>query len=204
MKILINTIGRTGSTNLLNSLSKELDLYKYDEPFNPRISNSKQSRFLKEIKEKKNIIVKNIFNHRSIHFNKSFLKHFDIVLTLVRTNTKLHLESLLHLRFLKHKHNISDGNVYHNKYVFEDIPTDFVEYYKKNILTEEELIKRNNILVDFSKNNKIKVISYEELYSENQNPFKVLQSLIPTLTDSINQHFNIKDKYRKKYTKKLV
>ena len=189
-KILIITIGRTGSTNLSKGLAADLNLKLIDEPFNPSLNKYSHDFNLEKLKTKKNLIVKHIWFHTPIEYNyKKFLQelitYFDKVFILVRSNIKEHYESLINLKY----RTITKSNVF-EKYNYNDIPSEFKEDYK-DTLTVEKLNSYVEYLYNFSTDNSIPTIYYEKLYSEDiRSNVNYIRKFIPEVSENINNFLN--------------
>jgi len=189
-KILIITIGRTGSTNLSKGLAANLNLKLFDEPFNPSLNKYSHDFNLKKLKTKKSLIVKHIWFHTPVEYNyknflQEFITYFDKIFMLVRSNIKEHYESLVNLKYRTN----TKVNVF-EKYNYNDIPSKFKEDYK-NILTIEKLSSYVEYLHNFSIDNNIPILYYEKLYSEDiHSNVDYIRKFIPEISENINTYLN--------------
>jgi len=202
-KILIITLGRTGSTNLCKGISKIHSLELLDEPFNK--SNEKLfDYYFSKIKNSKAIIVKHIIsqtpkNEKYTDFIPKLIKEFDFVITLGRKNTKEHYESLCNLRY-KNENNENSFT----KYQYETIPESFKSYYK-SILTIEKLQKYHSIIESISDEHKIPKLYYEDLYSNSiDENYKKMKSTLPFISEKIKKYLNSDNKFRVDFLKKTT
>lgn len=195
MKIIIITTGRTGSTNLLNSLINQTNFLGLDEPFIKNDLKNKNKK-IELINKNKNIIVKHIISH-NINIDNIFLEKFDSKVILLRKNIKKHVESII---FSKYQDYLYDNNKilkkrHHLKYNFSEVPSDFVQKFEKELT--EWTIKNNEVLLNLSQIYNIPIIYYEDIYSENiENNYRNLKKVFPFITLDIKKYFNPKKKYR--------
>lgn len=196
-KILVITIGRAGSTNLCKGLADNLNLELIDEPFNPLKSKQTHVFNQSKIKLSKNIIVKHIWFHTIdnifyLDFLRILIKKFDKVFILTRKNTKEHFESIVNLKY-KTKLN---QNVF-EKYLFEDIPSDFIEEYQNNTLNIKKLKKHNKDLKILAEETNIKIVYYEDIYSDNiDSNFSVIKKVLPNISNDFKKFLDNKNRQR--------
>ena len=151
MKILILALPRTGSTSLLDKISKEYNLKKVFEPFHPTTQNG----WNRYDSTEDNIIVKSIVCHHSD--NLKLIKDFDEIILLSRKNFNDHLESHSY-----HVYFANTNGYYHiNPYIYKEPPTHIIE------LCKSDLIDMNNELEKISKITNIPIVYYEDLFDLN-------------------------------------
>lgn len=196
-KILVITIGRTGSTNLCKGIADTLNLQLIDEPFNPLKSKEVWSFNQSKIKSSKDIIVKHIWFHTIdnifyLDFLKILIQDFDEVFILTRKNIKEHFESIVNLKYkTKLKQDIFE------KYVFEDIPSSFIKNYKDTTLNLEKLKKHNKDLKILAEETNIKIIYYEDIYSDNiDSNFSVIKKVLPSISNDFKKFLDNKNRQR--------
>jgi len=196
-KILVITIGRTGSTNLCKGIADILNLEFIDEPFNPLKSKEVWSFNQSKIKSSKDIIVKHIWFHTVdnifyLDFLKILTQDFDEVFILTRKNIKEHFESIVNLKYKTKLNQDIFG-----KYVFEDIPFSFIENYKNTTLNLEKLEKHNNDLKILAEKNNIEIIYYEDIYSDDiDSNFDVIKKVLPNVSTNLKKFLDNKNRQR--------
>jgi hypothetical protein len=154
MKILIISLPRTGSSNLLFSLANEKNLKPVIEPFNSNIWN-KENNHVNRIYHSNddNVIVKTIiFQHPD---NLSLSKEFDEVILLSRKNLTDCAESWSYLEYKKKQ----NGFEFNQPYFWEKTPNYIEEL--------ENIIKWNKELTFISNELNIPITYYEDLYDVN-------------------------------------
>ena len=112
MKVLLYALPRTGSTNLGEGLARSLNLEYFFEPFSYFRPKKEQSIFYNQIKQQDNILVKHLCDHspiRNSELRSEFFSLFDITICLTRRNFIDHLESMIHLHYLRKLKTSSDG-----------------------------------------------------------------------------------------------
>ena len=156
MKILIIHSPRSGSTNLLNTISECGKFNKYDEPWMGWYSNLDYKNI------KSNCIVKscpidkpNDFNGTHIEFYNYLIPKFDKVLLLSRKDKESQLESFTY------GEEYSNGN-WHQPYNFDKIYYSKFKFYKKK--WNRFLVSINDLIEYYSKELSIDITYYEDLY----------------------------------------
>jgi hypothetical protein len=151
MKILLISLPRTGSTSLLNIISKEKKLISICEPFNEKNGNLEIYKNY-NWENVNNICVKTHINHKSIKFYLKYIKFFDEVILLSRRNLTECGQSLAHASYFEN---------FVEKYDWINTPN-LNENIKFIIKFNEELIKLSNII-------NVKIIYYEDIFDINSN-----------------------------------
>jgi hypothetical protein len=152
MKVLIIAIPRSGSNTLLKTISSMLKLKKIDEPFNEVLWENVKYDIIPE----NNVVVKSLIdimvpNQTSINFYKEYSKSFDKIIILSRHNLKEVAESYAF------QIDRNERNEWHSKYKYT---------HKENIDKHYEFIyKQNSDIIKLSKELKIEMDWYEDLYS---------------------------------------
>ena len=170
MKILIIALPRTGSTNLLNTLSVQHNIKSMFEPFD----GTNRFNYHKDIK---NVVVKTIVEQQPnesvsyIDFIINLIKEFDEVILLSRKDLKACSESHAYCVFNK---NNNFNSV--TEYYWEPTPIDELCY--------SNVIKWNDILIEISKLINIPITYYEDLYDINSNK-KLRKGNISDITKSL-------------------
>jgi len=166
MKILIISPPRSGSTSLLNNISK---LGSYNRIAEPYINPKKLSTRLPyphplELSEK--CVVKMLSfqvpkdygkPNEYVNFIKSIHSYYDKKIILNRKNLKEHFESFINLRV----RNAYGLNAHDPWYV------DDIEKYKKNFKIEN-LIEHRSLIDKVSDELKIPIAYYEDLYGKDR------------------------------------
>ena len=149
MKILIVSLPRTGSTSLMNKISKEKNLNIISEPFDGRKN---------EIKIFPNdIVVKSIIKQHPYNIGNivdwyyNFSLQFDELILLSRKDLKACWESLSYFT-----HNEKYGFSSASEYYWQETPN--IDYYKNYIL------ECNDIINSLSKVTSIGIQYYEDLF----------------------------------------
>jgi len=190
LKLLILTLGRSGSTNLFNSLVNEYKCIGIDEPFINSNGIDKKQENLNKIKNLNNIVVKHIISHEFVDIDE-LQKYFDKKVILIRKNINKHLESIINL---KYKQSINQNNS-HSKYIFDDIPKVFIETHKNNILNYINYY--NKLLNKISQKYNIPIIFYEDIYSDNiENNLVNIQNNFDNISNSFKKNLDSSKKYR--------
>ncbi len=147
MKILIISLPRTGSTSLMNNLSKEYGLKPIFEPFtkfdNPTYNGED------------NVVVKTIICHHPN--NIELIKQFDKIILLSRKNLKELLESHSYQTYFS-KINGYNSN---NPYVYTSPPDDVIKLCDLDI---NKWILDIQLLSDLTK---IPITYYEDIFDIN-------------------------------------
>jgi hypothetical protein len=157
MKILLICSPRSGSTSLVNSLSKTLNITKINIP--DVYEYPKNKSLIDHIISKKDIIVRMNPNHEVGYDLKEFVNFFDHVILLTRRNRNEHFKSFVNLYYKE----IIIKNGVHTKYTYDEIPTQLKTKLKSDInwillLSGVDKIKKLSIDI----NNPI--LYYEDLY----------------------------------------
>ena len=147
MSILIIALPRTGSTSLLNKLSKERGLKPLFEPFD----STKRVGYNNE----KDVVVKTIICHHSN--NIELCKGFDEIILLSRKNLTECAESHAYQTYFSKTKNYNSNN----PYLYEDTPPHIFE------LCYNDIIKWNNDLCELSNKLNISITYYEDLFNPN-------------------------------------
>ena len=175
MKVIIISLPRTGSTTLLYSLGRLLNLKTYNEPFEKKYQGEsydfRQSHIVKTM-------INDFINNRGI----LELSNFDKVIILARKDLKAQLESFTFA--LK-------NDKWHENYNVNDIEIAKEHYYNFNAmrLNIEKLSKEINIPITW----------YEDLYLKTD---KVKEEILKTWGIELDKEkfiddINISGKYRK-------
>jgi Mg2+ and Co2+ transporter CorA len=123
MKILIISLPRTGSSNLLFKLAEENKLKPIYEPFHDGTNQFKNWIYRPE---ENNVIIKTIINHH--HNNLQLVKDFNKIILLSRRDLKSCTESWIY--FIK---NVNSSFTSHQSYYYENIYDKEFDYYYKII-----------------------------------------------------------------------
>lgn len=140
MKILIISVPRSGSTSLMNNISKWCCLKPIDEPFNSRIP-SITKKYLDYTTD--DIVVKTITGHDDRYFHepdwnywKSFMlkliPQFDKTILLTRLDTQAQLESLSYAVYFDKWHEPYNYEPVRDKTMISDLK-EYMEVCNKNI-----------------------------------------------------------------------
>lgn len=168
MKVLIISLPRTGSTQLLIDTSKKYDIKPISEPYN--------IMFLNKIlyhSNMNNVVVKTIIGQtpasikykvESVEYSTQYLKwlyefisDFDEIILLSRKDLKACIESISFLMY-----NMKTvGFNFNTPYYYKAPPIEIYENYEKEILVYDKII--NKISIDLN----IPIIYYEDLYDLN-------------------------------------
>jgi len=178
MNILIVGTPRSGTTSLLNALSKLCNLDRIFEPFNYDISNNYKFPF-----NIKNSIVKicpfqtpSEFGTHSDFFKfvKEYYLKFDKTILITRRDTEKHLLSW-HKSISKNKSE-----------------------------TEEDLKPYIDVMYELSDELSIPLVYYEDVYGEDRTLSKDIIDnwKLPISSDLVNEQLH--PKFRYNYTKKLI
>jgi hypothetical protein len=149
MSILIIALPRTGSTSLLNKLSKERGLKPLFEPFD----NTGRVKYANE----KNVVLKTIICHHSN--NIELCREFDEIILLSRKNLMECAESHAYQTHFSKTKNYNSNN----PYLYEDTPPQVFE------LCYRDILKWNNDMEKLSSQLNIPITYYEDLYNPNDN-----------------------------------
>lgn len=153
MKILIVSLPRSGSTSLMNQISKKKNLKIISEPFDGR--RKKEIKLFPNNCVVKSIIKQYPYNVDDIvewYYNFSF--EFDELILLSRRDLQSCWESLSFFTY-----NEKYGTLSTSEYYWEKTPN--IEFYKNYILECDELINK------LSKKTAIKIQYYEDLFDIN-------------------------------------
>lgn len=150
-KILIIHLPRTGSTTLMDNISKEENVPYIFEPFD-------NSGRYKYIKNQIRHVVKSPIYHKSVDFYLEFINEFDKVILLSRKDLKQCAESWAYLseHGLHNSPNKIKGFNSVEKYFY--IPTDNFEKYYKQIVEWDTNIKF------ISNKTNIPITYYEDIF----------------------------------------
>lgn len=156
MRILIISLPRTGSTSLLEKLSKEHNLEKIDEPYHT----NNLGKYDFETINKNNIVLKTIVDQvpkgtkKSIDYWVNESKKFDEVILLSRRDLISCAESLAFLA-----HHESNGFKHNEKYEWIETPNlnEWIDY----------LYGAEKQLDQISQRLEIKIKYYEDIYDVN-------------------------------------
>jgi hypothetical protein len=144
MSILIIALPRTGSTSLLNKLSKERGLKPLFEPFD----NTDRVKYNNE----KNIVLKTIICHHPN--NIDLCKEFDEIILLSRKNLLECAESHAYQTHFSKTKNYNSNK----PYLYENIPSDIFE------LCYRDILKWSDDLEKLSSQLNIPITYYEDIY----------------------------------------
>jgi len=168
MKILIVSLPRTGSSQLLDNIAKQHNLKAIFEPFNGSNANKK----LFDIKEHNDVVVKTIvcqapkkinndnddqFINEYLTWVYEFIKDFNKIILLSRHDLTACVESLSFLVF-NYKNS---GFKSYKPYYYKRPPNEIYYKYEKQIMISDKII---NIM---SKNLNIPITYYEDIYDLN-------------------------------------
>ena len=214
MKILIISLPRTGSTVMVDLLSDKLNLMGYNEPLRSSRSKFEHEEFFKTLKNTNNIVVKDIIDYRphtiSIEeYNKwvvGYCEMFDKVVFLSRRNEKDHIESYINLLFQNQKYN-ENNNITHYpwnvRYMYEDIPTDFIDNSLKSDEFKDFMEQRQRI-IDLSKELNKELIWYEDIFL-NENKKEYVLRVFPELKGiDFMDYLNTSNKLRVSREKSII
>jgi hypothetical protein len=201
MKILILSLPRTGSTNLLESLSKSLNIESFTIP--EGFEYPLHKKLLDFIINKKSFILRlDIvhYNHiKSFHTSCDFFKKFDSVILLSRKNEIEHYESIVNLYY---KQIVLKTDCF-SKYDINEIPSDLLKNFK-NSHYWTEFMHLKKILNEVSVKYNMNILYYEELYYSDIG-INLLKSTIPTLDiDKFSETLSKTKKIRTKIYKKII
>lgn len=168
MKILIISLPRTGSSRLLDDISKKNKLKPIFEPYN--------IMFLDKVlydSNIKNVAVKTIIGqtperikydvetdeylNKYLNWIYEFIKEFDEIILLSRRDLVACIESV---SFLMYNYGKIKFN-YYSPYFYEKPPKEIYEIYEREIYVYDKII---NII---SKSLNIPIIYYEDIYDLN-------------------------------------
>lgn len=152
MKILIISLPRTGSSNLLFNVSKEKNLKPIFEPFAELKKDDSINRTYDSSED--NVVVKTIINQHNN--NIELAKEFDEIILLSRKDLRACAESWAY--FIKNK-NKGFGSWY--PYVYSGISETELEFYLEIIKEYDSNIK------NLSKSLDISITYYEDIYNLN-------------------------------------
>jgi len=175
VKILIVSLPRTGSSQLLIDVSKKHQLKSIFEPYNIRILNN--DRLYSS--EMNDVAVKTIIGqtpkkiaydvtcdnyvYEYLKWLYNFIKDFDEVILLSRKNLIACIESISFLMYnITNKDKDKNKNFTYNiPYYYEAPPVEIYNFYKKEITAYDKII---NII---SKDLNIPITYYEDIYDLN-------------------------------------
>lgn len=183
MRILLISPPRTGSTSLVNSLSKSLNLNSYTIPQEYKYPNN--FGFINHVMNTENVIFRTHIRINHGFTMEDFVNFFDYTLLLSRRNEDDHKISFANLYY---KLIIEKKTDIHELYSKDSIPTSilqsehFEKCYNDNILIEKQSIKK------LSQNKNIPIIYYEDLYQSTNGP-QLIKNLIPELDLDKFLHF---------------
>lgn len=173
MKVLLLASPRSGSTTLLKSLSKTLNLrdisisdnYQYPNHFN----------LIKHIIDTDNVIVRTSVNINHGFDLHNFINYFDYTILLSRLNDKEHRVSFANLYYKNFYKKSGPHDIYSEKEIPKKIYSDskFISYF--NSILEEK-----NKLIELSKFWKKPILYYENIY-KNETDFKTIKNIIPSI-----------------------
>lgn len=197
MKVLLLASPRSGSTTLLKSLSKTLNLkdisisdnYQYPNHFN----------LIKHIINTDDTIVRT-----SVHTNHGFdlhdfINYFDYTILLSRLNDMEHKVSFANLYYK----NFYKKSGAHDIYSEIEIPKKI--YNDANfILYFNSILEEKNKLIELSKFLKIPILYYENIY-KNKTDFQIIKNIIPSIDiELLKQHILSSKKMNTKIESKLI
>lgn len=193
MKILLHALPRTGSSNLGKGLAYSLGLEYIFEPFSYFRPIKEQTILFNQIEHQDNIIVKHLCDHyplRNPDLSKKFFSMFDKTIFLTRENRKDHLESIIHLHYLRKLKVTSSGM--HKKYSYSRVPKDYKAELHEIV---SNYIKDQNL--NIRKFNG-KLFFYEDIFNPNPTKFfKEIKSIFPDIDLKVLEEFiDVKNKYR--------
>jgi hypothetical protein len=158
MKILLLACPRSGSTSLLYSLSKNLNLYPIS--INPESYNhTSDKKLISYILEKDNIIVRSsvLINHQMSIIE--FISKFDYTILLSRENNEEHKISFSNLYYKK----MYNENMVHDTYTLSEIPN-YIFELEDFILKFNKVCEEKKYIENISNLLKLPIIYYEYLY----------------------------------------
>jgi len=196
MKVLIFASPRSGSTALTIALSKCLNLKAILEPFNPLNVKNLSYQQLEELKSNiaNNRIVKVISNHRSEDYFKDFIKQFDSVVYLTRSNQQAAIESFTHAQ------SLNDNEKWHQPYMIDP------RLFKVDKSIETIISESTYIVKKVASSNKKPYLIYEDLYSKDINKFysSCKNIDLDINKDTLRSFLDPKNKYRLPYKTKIL
>lgn len=153
-KILIIHLPRTGSTTLMDNISKEENIPYIFEPFDG------SERFKYHGNQIRHVVKSPIY-HKSIDFYLEFVKEFDKVILLSRLNLKECAESWAYLceHGLYKSPNKIEGSNSVSKYTYK-LTNNFEKYY-------DEIVGWNNDMKFISEKTNIPITYYEDIFDVN-------------------------------------
>lgn len=197
MKILLIAPPRTGSTNLLNSLSEVLDLSKISIRHN--FEYPRDEKLIDHIASKKNKIVRIIPSVNIDLFE--LIKKFDSTILLSRKDDEDHYKSFVNLFYKEFIQR--DLTSVMNGYTYDELPT----YYKENLKYSSnwmQILKDKEFLLEISKKIKSDIVYYEDLYYSDIG-LNILKKGIPILDiDKMKILLDNSNRYRKEGNKTLI
>lgn len=174
MKILLLACPRSGSTSLLNSLSKNLNLYPIS--INPESYNhTRDKKLISYILEKDNIIVRSsvLINHEMSIIE--FISKFDYTILLSRENNEEHKISFSNLYYKK----MYNENMVHDIYTLSEIPN-YIFELEDFILKFNKVREEKKYIENISNLLKLPIIYYEYLYYSKMG-ISTLKEFIPEI-----------------------
>lgn len=189
MKILLLTLPRTGSTSLINSLHRTLNIPKYSIPDCYRYP--KDYKLIEHCLSTQNVILRMSSYHNVGESLESFSNNFDKVLILSRKNIEEHYISVANLFY---KEVILDGDCF-GSYSTDEIPTKILTDFKKS--TDWLRIQQaRKDLKTLSEKIKALYINYEDLYHYNNTSRKISEYLNISDIDTFKYNLNVTNKMR--------
>lgn len=168
MSILILAVHRTGSSSLLESISKQ-GYEQTLEPFGPY--HNTVSKYSYPLSIKNNMVVKHIVDHIPNGIDKTYIEickemseQFDKVIILDRRNIEQHLLSIINLWY---RLEVSGEHI-HSRWYHDELPKDFInQFIQAN--KHQDLYNQKSKIQRISKILNVDISWYEDLYGEDRN-----------------------------------
>lgn len=194
MKILLISLPRTGSTSLLNSLSKTLSIKSYNIP--DRFKYDINKKYIDKILSNDSFIVRmspSQFNDIKLDCNI-----FNFTILLSRKNEKLHYESIVNLYY---KEIVLKKDAF-LPYDFNEIPKKICERFV-NSDEWNDLLFQKNIITKISNQYDIDILYYEDLFYS-QSGINLLQQKIENFNVELFKEIISSTKKIRKFTNKKI
>jgi hypothetical protein len=174
MRILLLACPRSGSTSLLKSLSKSLNLNHIS--IDPEsFKYSKNKKLISHILKKDNVIIRSsvIINHGMPIIE--FISKFDYTILLSRENNEDHKISFSNLYYKK----MYNENIVHDTYTLSEIPN-YIFELEDFILKFNKILEEKKYIENISNLLKLPIIYYEYLYYSKEGTL-MLKNFIPEI-----------------------
>jgi len=168
MSILILAVHRSGSSSLLESISKQ-GYEQMLEPFGPY--HNTVSKYSYPLIIKNNMVVKHIVDHIPNGIDKTYIEickemseQFDKVILLDRRNIEQHLLSIINVWY---RLEVSGEHI-HGRWYHDELPKDFInQFIQAN--KHKDLYKQKSKIQRISKILNVDISWYGDLYGEDRN-----------------------------------